>query len=231
MSKHIIKFFLFSAFIIMSASCKKGGGSAPDPGKAALSFPAQNSACTTGIILNNTQSSVAFTWAASDNTDSYEINIKNLLTNVVTTQTVSINQVAVTLLRNTPYSWYVVSKSGSSGTTTKSDIWKFYNAGLGTVSHPPFPADVVSPAFGSNITASAGTINLSWLGSDVDNDIAGYDVYFGTSTTPPLSQSNITNMFLNGITVTSGTTYYWKVVTKDALGNTADSGLFQFKVN
>jgi hypothetical protein len=232
MSKHIIKSISLLFLIIAVTGCHKNSQVvAPDPGKAVLSFPAQSSACTTGLVLNNTQSSVAFTWAASDNTDSYEVNIKNLLTNTVITQPCSINQVAVTLLRNTPYSWYVVSKSSGSSTTTKSDVWKFYNAGAGTISHPPFPGDVVTPAFGVNITAPAGTVNLTWLGSDVDNDIAAYDVYFGTSSNPQLLQGNVNNMFLNNVTVSSGNTYYWKIVTKDALGNTSDSGLFQFKVN
>jgi len=229
MNKYITRSFLL--LVLIFAGCTKKSTVGPDPGKASLSFPAQNSACTTGTVLTNTQSSIVFTWAASENTDSYELDIKNLLTNTVTTQTAGINQLAVTLLRNTPYSWFVISKSSNTGVTTKSDVWKFYNAGLGTVSHPPFPADVVSPSLGQNVTATSGTVTLTWLGSSVDNNIVGYDVYFGTSSTPPLTQSNVTSMLLNGVAVTSGTTYYWKIVTKDALGNTSDSNIFQFKVN
>ena len=125
----------------------------------------------------------------------------------------------------------MVSKSNSSTTTTQSDTWKFYNAGLGTVSHPPFPADNLSPAYGQNVTATGGTVNLTWTASDPDNDIAGYDVYFGTTATPTISKSNITDKFMNGVAVTSGITYYWKIVSKDNQGNTSDSGVFQFKVN
>jgi hypothetical protein len=38
-------------------------------------------------------------------------------------------------------------------------------------------------------------------------------------------------MFLNGVAVSSGVTYYWKIVTKDIQGNISDSGIFQFKTN
>jgi hypothetical protein len=105
------------------------------------------------------------------------------------------------------------------------------NNRLVTVSHSPFPADAVAPGFGQNISATGSTVNLSWTGSDVDGDIVGYDVYLGTTTTPTLLKSNSTDQFLNNITVTSNTGYYWKVITKDSQGNTSDSGLFQFFVN
>jgi len=219
------------ALIIIAGCGKNSTNSIADPTAVTLTFPAQNSACTTGTVISATQSTIVFTWNSASNADSYEIDIKNLLTSTIVTQTVTTNQYTATLLRDTPYSWYVVSKSNSSSTTAKSDVWKFYNAGLGTISHPPFPADALTPTFGQNVTATAGAIKLSWAGSDPDNDIAGYDVYFGTTATPALSKANVTDMFLNGVSVTSGTTYYWKVITKDNQGNTSDSGVFQFKVN
>ncbi|MEO6520594.1 MAG: hypothetical protein ABIN91_02880 [Mucilaginibacter sp.] len=228
MRKYIIIITLATTFIV---GCGKNNTTPPDPEVTTLTFPAQNSACTTGAIISSTQSSIVFTWNSAGNTDSYEIDIKNLLTGTVATQIVTANQYTVTLLRDTPYSWYVVSMSRSSATTAKSDVWKFYNAGVGTVSHPPFPADNLSPAYGQNVTPTTGAINLGWTAIDPDNDIAGYDIYVGTTTTPALFKSNITDKFVNGVTVTSGTTYYWKVITKDVAGNTSDSGVFQFKVN
>ena len=42
----------------------------PDPPTAAiLTFPDDNEECTTGTEVNATQSSVTFTWQASQNTD------------------------------------------------------------------------------------------------------------------------------------------------------------------
>ena len=229
MRKHILVTLITVTTLIAGCGKKNDPASAPDPGKAALTLPAQNAACATGTVISSTQSTIIFTWNSSANTDSYELDIKNLLTGTTTTQTSATNQLSVNLNRDTPYSWYVVSKSSTSTTATKSDVWKFYNAGVGTVSHPPFPADNLSPTFGQSVTA--GTVNLTWTGSDPDNDIAGYDVYFGTTPSPAISKSNITDKFVNGVTVTSGIVYYWKVITKDAAGNTSDSGTFQFKVN
>jgi hypothetical protein len=215
----------------MGCGKKSSPTPAPDltPAKAVLTLPKQNEACTSGTIISATQSSVLFTWGASNNADSYELNLKNLLTGATTSQTTSTTQLQITLSRNTPYSWYIASKSNKSSTTAQSDTWKFYNAGAGTVSYAPYPADVVAPAIGQNVVA--GTVNLSWKGSSVGGNITGYDVYFGTSTSPAVLKSNVTDSFYNNVSVISGTQYYWKVVTEDAIGNTSDSGLFQFKVN
>jgi hypothetical protein len=223
-----MKKLLFLLVITCIFACHKDDPKSPE--KAVLTFPAQNALCTSGSVLSATQSSIVFTWNAAANTDSYELDIKNLLTNTTTTQNVTTNQATVTLLRNTPYSWFVISKSNSVAVTVQSDSWKFYNSGLGIVSYSPFPATITSPTFGQSVTATAGTVNLTWTGSDVDNDIATYDVYFGTTTTPAF-KSNVTTAFLNSVSVTSGTTYYWKVITKDTQGNTSDSGIYQFTVN
>lgn len=226
---------LIAGLLLTAMGCGKKSSPtpAPDltPGKTVLTLPKQNEACTSGTIISATQSSVLFTWGTSNNADSYDLNLKNLLTGATTTQTTSTTQLQITLSRNMPYSWYIVSKSSKSATTVQSDTWKFYNAGAGTVSYAPYPADVVAPAFGQNVAAPAGTINLSWKGSSVGGNITGYDVYFGTSTSPGVLKSNVTDSFYNNVSVISGTQYYWKVITKDANGNTSDSGLFQFKVN
>jgi hypothetical protein len=91
---------------------------------------------------------------------------------------------------------------------------------------------IKSPSFGQVITATSGTVGLSWTGSTPDNSpIAGYDVYFGTTSSPALLKSGITDSFVNGVAVTPGVTYYWRVISRDNLGNTSDSGLYQFTVN
>lgn len=173
---------------------------------------------------------MVFQWSASANTDSYTLNLKNLLTSASTTVTSSTNQVAVTLLRNTPYSWFVISGSKNSALTAQSATWKFYSAGAGIISYPPFPAALTLPAFASSVNATAGQISLSWSGSSVTNDVTSYDVYMGT-TTPALLKSGVTNSTLSSVQVASGTTYYWKVVSHDAAGNSSDSAISQFTVN
>jgi hypothetical protein len=203
----------------------------PTPTQALLSAPAQNAVCTTGTIISATQSSIAFSWSASANTDSYDLTLTNLLTSITSTQNTTANQLTLTLLRNTPYSWYIVSKSSATSTTAQSAVWKFYNSGPGIVTYAPFPAEITSPTFGQAV-ATAATVNLTWVGSVVAPDvIANYDVYFGTTSSPAITASAITSSFLNNVTVAANTTYYWHVVTRDVNGNTSDSGLYQFSVN
>jgi len=212
-------------------SCKKNH-TVPAPAQAVLTSPLQSSVCTSGTVINATQSTVVFSWNASANTDSYDLYTTNLLTKTtVTTPDIKTTQFGLSLLRGTPYSWYVISKSASTSATAQSSTWKFYNAGIGNVSYAPFPAVIVSPTFAENLIAANGTISLSWKGSSVTTgSIANYDVYLGTTNSPALLKSDITDSFLNNVTVTSKTTYYWKVITRDIAGDTSDSGLYQFTV-
>jgi hypothetical protein len=213
-----------------------GGGTDPQPtpaapAKAVLITPTQNELCTQGLVITATQSTVTLKWTAAANTESYQVDLKNLETGALTTQNVTANTLDVQLTRNTPYSWSVTSKSTKSSTTAQSDTWRFYNSGPGTTNYAPFPAELVSPAIEGNVTATNGKINLTWNGQDVDNDITTYDVYLGTTTTLTLVKAGLTTATLTDVTVNSNTYYYWKVITKDSKGNTSDSGTYRFKVN
>lgn len=99
-------------------------------------------------------------------------------------------------------------------------------------SQPNMPANP-SPA---NHAASVGiNANLSWVGGDPDaGDTVTYDVYFGTSETPPLkatigpypaAQSSIT---YDPGTLVDGTTYHWKIVARDNHGITKEGPLWEF---
>ncbi len=226
----IKKLFIIPALLfLMGCGGGKNNNPTPTPSKATLMTPAQNAVCTTGAIISNTQSSITFNWDASNNTDSYDLVVKNLLTSATVTQNTTNTSLSLSLTRNTPYSWYIVSKSTKSTSTGQSDTWKFYNSGPGVVTYAPYPAEITSPTFGQAVTTA--TVNMVWQGSGVDAAIANYDVYFGTTTSPGLLKSNVTNSFLNNVAVSAKTTYYWKVITRDVNGNTSDSGLYQFSVN
>lgn len=217
--------------LMVCIGCKKNNP-IPKPTKATLATPIQNAVCTTGTILSDTRSTISFVWVAASNTESYNLVIINLLTKDSTVMNTNLTQFSATLLRNTPYAWYVISTSSKTTATAKSDIWKFYNSGPGVVSYAPFPAEITSPTFAQSLTATNGTINLSWTGTSViPGTIAGYDVYLGFTNTPAILKTSVTDSFLNNVTVLPKTTYYWKVITKDIFGNTSDSGLYQFTVN
>ncbi len=74
-------------------------------------------------------------------------------------------------------------------------------------------------------------VTLSWSGLDLDNDIEGFDIYFDTVNPPLAVAANLGgNASAQTVGVMADTVYYWKVVTRDAEGNTADSGVFDFRV-
>ncbi|MDB5003917.1 MAG: hypothetical protein JWQ34_2142 [Mucilaginibacter sp.] len=227
---------IFVLLILVISGCKKKRSTTDStttttiPGKPSLTTPANNSICISGTTISLTESQVLFTWSTTVNTNSYDLVLKNLLTNTSTTTNATDTKATVTLTRNTPYSWYVSAKQNSSTTTTQSDIWKFYNSGAGTISYAPFPAEIVAPTYGQIIAAVNNKVDLSWKGSSVDNNITGYNVYFGTSTNPPVIINGITNTFLSSVAVAAHTTYYWRVITVDSNGNYTDSGLYQFNV-
>ncbi|MCK5105625.1 MAG: hypothetical protein KAR17_22530, partial [Cyclobacteriaceae bacterium] len=58
----------------------------------------------------------------------------------------------------------------------------------------------------------------------------GYDLYFGTTNPPDLFESNLQESVQTDVQVESDSIYYWSVTTKDAHGNSSDSGIFQFKI-
>ncbi|WP_042242546.1 hypothetical protein [Jejuia pallidilutea] len=190
-----------------------------------LQFPHKDGLCNIGADITPTQSTVIFEWEASEIAESYTVFVTNLVDGTSIQQDSNEDKIGIVLDRATPYAWYVVSKRGT--VTAESETWKFYNSGPGVETHAPFPATINAPAMAASV--NSGNVTLRWTGSDVDNDIASYDVYLGTNNNPDIHAADVTASALN-VSVTSGTIYYWKIVTKDAVGNTSMSGIFQFRV-
>lgn len=193
--------------------------------KVNLQFPHEDGLCNVGTNITPTQSTVVFEWEASTIAEGYTITVTNLISGNTIVDETTEDKIGIVLNRATPYSWFVASKAGAR--TENSDVWKFYNAGPGVQTYAPFPATLNAPNMAASV--NAGNVTLLWTGSDVDDDIAGYDVYFGTSNNPSIHASDVSASQLQ-VSVASGTIYYWKIVTKDATGNTSESGTFQFRV-
>lgn len=190
-----------------------------------LIFPLKNSECNVGTDSAGTVSTIKFEWRAEGEPDEYELNITNLFTSEASAYTTAVDTFSAVLPRATPFSWFVIAGSDTS------DVWKFYNSGDGVASYAPFPADIVFPAMSENITAPSGSITLQWEGADVDDDISGYDVYFGLENPPPRVAEYIPQSELSGVSVEVGNIYYWSVTTRDEHGHESESGVFQFKVD
>ncbi|MEC3906757.1 hypothetical protein VOI54_06985 [Tamlana sp. 2201CG12-4] len=234
--KYIIASLVLSLYLF-NCSSSGGGDDAPEPkppagtdppGAAALVFPNENSECTEGSNLTSTQSTIVFNWNDANNTDTYQLVVKNLETQAVTNYTSTVSEKSVTILRGTPYSWYVVSKNSGSK-TAQSATWKFYNAGEAVSSYAPFPADLISPIYDKTFSASTTSVTLEWTGEDVDDDIKEYKVLFGTASTPT-NEQGITASSTLDVNVSSGNSYYWRVISVDDQNNTSESQIFKFNI-
>jgi hypothetical protein len=226
----ILSFFVFSIALISCSGSSdggnNGGGGDPDPtgpvtpSAATLSKPANNSECLE-------VEAVKFEWNKSNDTTSYTIVIKNLLTSESVSQTTTSTSAEVTLTKGYPYSWYIISTNTGTATAS-SNKWKFYLSGEAQKNHAPFPADIITPKPG--VTVTVGAIQLSWSFSDIDtSDTHTFDVYLDTKDGSTVFASNYTAT-KRTVSLTDPGTYYWKIVTKDNHGSTSDSGVSTFIV-
>lgn len=224
----ILKMLLVALFVV--TGCKKKDPPRP-PEAALLVFPNKNSECTVGNDINATTREVDFRWQNANNTETYELRVTNINTN--TTQTISTPALSARLpiLKGAAFSWVVLSKNSMVPQKISSDTWRFFNAGS-EITRPPFPAEIIAPEIGATVFKDINNeFTLEWSGSDVDNDIEGFDLYFDT-VSPPITilTSPGAGTTAQKVSVTADTVYYWKVVTKDSNGHSSDSGVFDFRV-
>lgn len=201
------------------------------PAAANLLFPLQNSECTTGENLNETTSLVEFRWQKAANAKTYELRVTNINTNVTQTVSTSLLSAQLPLEKGAPYSWLVLTRNSETQETGLSTTWQFYNAGS-VLNYAPFPAAIRTPVSGATVFRDLNNeVVLEWEGADVDNDIAGYELYIDPVNPPTtlFSQPSASTTSIK-VSVDANTVYYWRVITIDSEGNRSDSGSYGFKV-
>jgi hypothetical protein len=116
-----------------------------------------------------------------------------------------------TLTYATTYYWRIVAWD-SHGASTAGPIWHFLTISEGN--NPPNTPKNPSPANGA--TSIDLNIVLGWTGGDPDTgDTVTYDVYFGSTSTPPKLISNQTGTSYQPAPLNANTTYYWKIISWD----------------
>lgn len=119
--------------------------------------------------------------------------------------------------------WRVVARD-SLGLETSSALWTFTTR---AVNSPPYaPLNPLPTNAAQDISL---TPTLHWLGADIDGDPLTYDVYFGTSTPPPLVASDLVFSRYTPSALSFSTTYYWRVVTRDSTGQEASGPIWWFE--
>lgn len=117
---------------------------------------------------------------------------------------------------------YHIWANDTSGNVNRSTDYTFE-----ILDQPPYIPSNPNPANGTvNISVNA---SLSWTGGDPDpSDTITYDVYFGTSSTPPQVSSNLTGNLYDPSGLNYSTTYYWRIVAWDNHGASTPGPVWHF---
>ena len=127
---------------------------------------------------------------------------------------------------STTYYWQIVARD-NHGATSTSPIWKFGTAAASLTNNPPYTPSNPTPS--NNATSQPVDLTLSWSGGDPDQgDTVSYDLYFGTSSSPSLVKSGLTEASYRPGILAYGTKYYWRVVAKDNHGAEAGGAVWSF---
>jgi sugar lactone lactonase YvrE len=150
---------------------------------------------------------VQFTWQPSAGAATYDVYLGP--TNPPPLVVIGLTQPAyATQVVATAY-WFVVAHAACDATETATSPIRQFSSSLTRACTGSMSVTLMAPASGAANVAT--TVDLTWSGG---SDIDTYDVYFGTSSTPPLLTSGLPSSTLSvkPPTLAAGTTYFWRVV-------------------
>ena len=103
-AKYLFLILIFSLLLSCGGSDDGPGDPEPTPAPSAatLVFPEDNSECTEGTLLSDTESEVIFQWNVAQNADSYTVNLRNLNTDDERQINANTNESAIRFNRGTP---------------------------------------------------------------------------------------------------------------------------------
>jgi fibronectin type 3 domain-containing protein len=158
-------------------------------------------------------SSAILGWAAVTGATSYDVYFGASSNPPLVATTAALNYAATTSGAGVTYFWRVVAKNATSSST--SATWSFTTSA--TLAAP----QLTSPVNGS--TGLGATTALAWTAV---NGATAYEVYFGTSSNPPLVATT-SSVNYTVATPGAGQKYYWRVLAKGA-ASTASSATWSF---
>jgi fibronectin type 3 domain-containing protein len=176
----------------------------------------------TNLIATPGVNNITLTWSPPSNTGGATITSYQIFRGTISGQEVMIASTTLTtytdtgLASGTPYYYYVVAVN-SAGPGAQSQ----------EVSGVPL-APETAPSSPLNLQATAGidSVNLTWTPpiSNGGSPITGYAIYRGTSPgSETLYQSVGLVYTYHDVSVTSGTTYYYKIVAINGIGPSGSS--------
>ena len=114
------------------------------------------------------------------------------------------------------------ASASTSGTTSTNRSNIRFNMNALEVTNPPNPALITSPADGAVNVVTTATLNWASGGGAP----TGYKVHFGTTNPPPFVQNTTENSYAPTMNLT--TTYYWKIIPFNAIGDAANCPVWSF---
>jgi hypothetical protein len=125
------------------------------------------------------------------------------------------------------YHWKIVAWD-NHGTSKSGQVWDFTTTFV--PNNPPYVPSNPSPqnhANGIDINS-----DLSWTGGDPDpGDTVTYDIYFGTTSPPPLVSVGYPSSTYDPGTLSYSTPYYWKIIAWDNRGASTPGPLWDFNTS
>ena len=225
--KKILIFTAVACIFLLNNRCNNDDGIIFPSTPVSLSFPTNNLLCIDNTII--------FDWDdvenSLNNTISYSIIVatNRTLTDIVENRITTLSEITLTLDKAVAYYWKVTATDTTSNEVTSSETFSFYTKGDGIVNYTPFISELASPLENSQV--NAGSVDLSWIGSDADaGDTLTYELYLGESS-PPLIIENSLTAQSHTVTVETGKTYYWKVNVIDQSGAKSIGQIWSFNVN
>ncbi|GAA4276692.1 fibronectin type III domain-containing protein [Aquimarina mytili] len=189
-----------------------------------LVFPSNNLTCAS--------TDLEFAWNTATDPDgdtvSYVIEIAaepSFNTILFTSVTSAANKV-FDLEKGITYYWRVKASDDKGNDGDYSTVQSFFTEPEASINRLPGIPELISPGSGNRVTGSS--ITLDWDANDADGDSLTYDVYFGISDSPSLLEENSTTSQIE-VSVSTGITYYWRVVVKDSNQNATMGQIWNFR--
>ena len=183
----------------------------PKPGTPSNPNPSDGSTGVKGSKRD--PKSLRLTWSKAAGAKQYDVYFGTSESPPLYQSDVSRNRLKVNGLTLSPtYFWRIVAKNGNS--ETSGPTWQFTT---GEASGPETPS---SPRPSDGTSGVKKKVRLRW------SKAAGaqqYDVYFGTSESQPLYQSDVSRNRLKVNGLASSQTYFWRIVAKNSEAETSGS--------
>ena len=215
--------------LFYSVSCSKEKVFQPE--KTVLLYPLNYDTCIQINDTVNSTSNINFVWKNSNYTESYELVIKNIVTEEIQSYKTNLTNFQASIKNGFTYNWWVNSISNSLGSKIKSDTWLFFLEKQVDLNYLPYSARLIQPQNNSHINLLNNQIEFKWKGYDIDNDIKSYSLSYGF-TIDNLNKT-IENILTESVKIelNNNQKYFWQVVTVDLKGNKSFSTIYEFKTN